>query len=273
MTMARVLVLATALMIARAVVAGPSPSMGLARPAATATPFPTFTFTVDSTGDGSDNNLSDISCDDGTGACTLRAAIEQANSLVSGSQQFTDKIFFSIAGSGPHTIRPASALPTITDPVLIDGYTQPGASPNTNGPGLGLNTVLMIELDGTNALPLAEPGVIGLHLEGGNSTVQGLVINRFSGSRIYMANNGGNIVKGNFIGTDVNGGTDLGNNGDGVGIGVASANNVIGGTDPRGGQRYLRQSKRCRHLRLRRDGELSPGQLHRHGRHRDHPSG
>ncbi len=39
-----------------------------------------------------------------------------------------DEIHFNIAGPGPHTIRPTSELPTITDPVMIDGYTQPGVS-------------------------------------------------------------------------------------------------------------------------------------------------
>ena len=48
-----------------------------------------------------------------------------------------------------HTIVPATPLPTISGPVTIDGYTQPGASPNTNGPGLGTNAVILIELDGT----------------------------------------------------------------------------------------------------------------------------
>ncbi len=37
------------------------------------------TFTVNSTGDGGDSNTGDGICNDGTGACTLRAAIQQAN--------------------------------------------------------------------------------------------------------------------------------------------------------------------------------------------------
>src|SRR5688500_12135627 len=36
-------------------------------------------FTVNSTGDGADSDLADGVCNDGTGQCTLRAAIEQAN--------------------------------------------------------------------------------------------------------------------------------------------------------------------------------------------------
>ena len=91
------------------------------------------TFTVNSTADPGDGV-----CD--ASECTLREAISAANA---GSG--TDTIAFNIPGDGPHTIRPTSALPTITDPVIIDGYTQPGASPNTNGPGLGLNTVIKPE--------------------------------------------------------------------------------------------------------------------------------
>src|SRR4051794_19733889 len=60
--------------------------------------------------------------DSGTGS--LRDAITQANntSLHPG----LDTINFNIAPGGVQTIRPASPLPTITDPVVIDGTTQPG---------------------------------------------------------------------------------------------------------------------------------------------------
>ena len=60
------------------------------------------------------------------GAGSLRQAILYANEIAG-----LDTIHFNIPGSGPHTIQPNSALPLITDPVFIDGYTQPGASTNT----------------------------------------------------------------------------------------------------------------------------------------------
>src|SRR6266446_4055184 len=41
-----------------------------------------------------------------------------------------DEIHFSIAGPGVHTIYPSTSLPHIIEAVIIDGYTQPGASPN-----------------------------------------------------------------------------------------------------------------------------------------------
>jgi len=159
-----------------------------------------------------------------SGPGSLRQAILDAN-----TNPGTDTITFNIPGTGPYTIQPTSALPTITDPVIIDGYTQSGASPNTNPAGTGLNTVLMIELDGSNAGIY----VAGLHISAGNSTVRGLVINRFHGygsKGIEVDMNSGNVIEGNFIGTDVTGTVALGNNIQGVLINAPG--NTIGGTTP-----------------------------------------
>src|SRR5437870_2614703 len=57
-----------------------------------------------------------------------------------------DTINFNIPGSGVHTITPATPLPLITSPVVIDGETQPGASANTLANGD--NAVLLIEISG-----------------------------------------------------------------------------------------------------------------------------
>ena len=171
-----------------------------------------------------------------SGPGTLRQAIIDAN-----SQAGKDYIHFNIPGTGPHTIQPISSLPTISDPVVIDGYTQPGATPNTNPVELGSNAVLKIELDGINAVT----NVSGLWIEAGNCVVRGLVINRFNDVGIHIQTNGGNSVEGNFIGTDISGTSDLGNADDGVRI--FSSNNTIGGTtlgagnviSGRGAQRHL----------------------------------
>ncbi len=160
---------------------------------------------------------------DDTGAGSLRQAILDAN-----ADSDLDEIHFNITtGSPPYTIQPTSLhpLPVITHPVVIDGYTQPGASPNTNPPHLGSNAVLMIELDGTNAGTTAN----GLEISAGNSTVRGLVINRFEGHGIKLTTNGGNRIEGNYIGTNVTG--DVGHGNGGVGVNVfGSPNNTIGGT-------------------------------------------
>ena len=63
-----------------------------------------------------------------TGAGSLRAAISNANLTAT-----LDTIDFNITvpASGVRTIMPATALPTIFSPIIIDGYSQTGASPNT----------------------------------------------------------------------------------------------------------------------------------------------
>jgi CSLREA domain-containing protein len=73
-------------------------------------------FTVNSTGDGADSNISDGVCDDGMGHCTLRAAIQQANANLGG-----DEVNFGVTG----TINLSSALPTLLTNITISG---PGAN-------------------------------------------------------------------------------------------------------------------------------------------------
>jgi CSLREA domain-containing protein len=148
------------------------------------------TFVVNSTGDAGDNSAGDGVCNDGSGNCTLRAAIEEANALAG-----ADVINFSITGGGPHTFTPASAYPTITGQVTIDGTTEPDYV-----------STPVVELNGTSA-----GAASGLSITAGSSTVKGLAINRFSASGIVIGTNGSNIVEGCFIGTDVNGTADLGN--------------------------------------------------------------
>ena len=78
-----------------------------------------------------------------SGAGSLRQAILDANAAGG-----ADTIAFNITGSGVHTIAPVTALPAITSPVTINGYSQPGASANTHDTTQGLDTVLKIEIDG-----------------------------------------------------------------------------------------------------------------------------
>jgi hypothetical protein len=125
--------------------------------------------------------------------------------------------------SGSRTISPSSALPAITDPVIIDGYTQPGASANTLANGN--NAVLKVGLDGANA-----GSANGLLIAGDGSTVRGLAIGNFSGDGIHLASSD-NVVAGNFIGTDVTGTIDHGNGGDGVAIANSAAAQTIYSND------------------------------------------
>ena len=179
------------------------------------------TITVTSTGDT-------IAVD---GVVTLREAITAANTNApSGDAPAGDPgmdvINFNILGGGVRTISPTSALPAITEPITINGYTQPGASANTLA--VGSDAILLIELDGTNA----GASTSGLTITAGNSTFRGLVINRFAFLGIDLQTNGGNTIAGNFIGTNASGtaGFPIPNNN--VGVYVKSANNIIGGVLP-----------------------------------------
>jgi len=182
------------------------------------------TFTVNLTGDAPDAKLDDNACDTKLiligSQCTLRAAIQEANDTAD-----PDTINFSIPGDAAYkTISPHSALPVINDEVTIDGYSQPGASPNTLAKGD--DAVLKIELNGTDAGNAA-----GLDVRD-KSVIRGLVINRFERQGIIIHSEGDRSrVEGNFIGTDPTGMADLGN--DGYGVNITSKFQVsVGGSSP-----------------------------------------
>ena len=71
------------------------------------------TFTVNTVDDADDGT-----CD--VDHCSLREAITAANHAVDGGI-----IQFNIAGAGPHTIQPTTALPAIVDGITLDGTTEP----------------------------------------------------------------------------------------------------------------------------------------------------
>lgn len=80
-----------------------------------------------------------------SGAGSFRQAIIDANTNSNAGDM--DLINFNIAGSGVHTISPSSALPSISEKVTIDGYSQPGASANTAIAPNPMNGTIMIEVD------------------------------------------------------------------------------------------------------------------------------
>ena len=154
-----------------------------------------------------------------SGAGSLRQAILSANAAPG-----ADEIQFNIPGSGVQTIAPLSALPTITEAVTIDGYSQPGASPNTLA--TGNNAVLQVELSGASA----PAGTSGLTITAAGSVIKGLAINRFGANGILITGAGatGNTIAGNYIGTNAAGTAALANGSHGVRIEAGAKNNRIG---------------------------------------------
>ena len=151
--------------------------------------------------------------DSGSSPLSLRQAIIDSNATPG-----LNTIHFSIGAVGSQqTIAPASALPSITNPVFIDGWSQGGA---------GYTGAPLIVIDGTDA----GTGSDGLDLETGSdgSTIRGLVINDFGGAGISITTSG-NLVESSYIGTDVSG-TVAAANGTGVEIASGGENNTIGGT-------------------------------------------
>jgi titin len=160
------------------------------------------------------------------GAGSLRAAINNSNATAG-----LNTIQFNIPGSGAHTIALTSPLPAIINSVIIDGTTQPGWSANTLT--TADNGVLTIQLSG-----LALGGKAnGLVITAGQSTVRGLAIDYFPGSGLVLQTKGGNVVQGDFIGTDPTGSYKRDNGADGIVISKGSSANQIGGASP--GQRNL----------------------------------
>lgn len=144
-----------------------------------------------------------------SGPGSLRQAILDANNTPG-----RDTIRFDISGAGPHTIRPTSPLPVITDPVVIDGWTEPDFAGQP-----------IVELDGSLA-----GNSHGLVLTAGESLIRGLTINRFDrfGIVISGAAANGNVVQGNFIGTNTGGTTALGNGLSGIWIINGAHDNLVG---------------------------------------------
>ncbi|MDZ4811844.1 MAG: hypothetical protein SGI99_04425 [Pseudomonadota bacterium] len=183
------------------------------------------TLTVDTTSDANFNL-----CTAAPGDCSLRGAINNANGTA-----IADTIAFNIPTSEPGCvpatgvcqIAPTSALTEIfTGDLIFDGYTQPGAQPNTNTPDQGgSNAQLKIVLSGSACVSCSRG--IGYFTTGG--TVRGMVINGFLGvSAIDFAGRATVVgtVEGCFIGTDVTGN-----------IAVPNASGVAFGGNPFGGDR------------------------------------
>ena len=162
-----------------------------------------------------------INTNDG-GAGSLRDAISTAQTS---APPVTIQFAIPPFDTSVKIITLSNSLPNVTSSILLDGYTQSNASPNTLSNAD--NAVLLIEVDGSF---MQSQNINGdaLAITGTNSTVRGLVIGGlgFVGNGIRVDGDN-NVVEGNFIGT-VPSGTD--NDGNEVGVVVNGNFNTIGGT-------------------------------------------
>jgi len=179
-------------------------------------------FTVNATGDGGDPNTGDGICSTSGGDCTLRAAIQEANASPNNSAG-PDEIRFDIPGSAsptsPHVIQPDSELPSVTDPVVIDGITE---ADHTGGKPV-------VELNGTNAGGTASGLVVDTN---GSLIARDLAVVNFSrfGFILSVDSGRGNRITGCHVGVRADGAAQAANGRAGVTIGTPAENTTIGGS-------------------------------------------
>lgn len=166
---------------------------------------------VNTPADGADMIPGDGFCDDGFGGCSLRAAIEEANAMPG-----ANTIDFNISGGCDQNIQPSTALPVITETVTINGYSQPGALPNTAS--IGSNATICITLNGASVGGFTD----GLTVNAVNSMIRGLNIIRWTDAGIEIGTGNGSVVEGNFIG-----GAGLANR---LGVSIFASGVLVGGS-------------------------------------------
>ena len=116
---------------------------------------------------------------------SLREAIIAANNTTG-----TDTVNFNISGTGAHTINVASALPTITEAVILDATSDDSFSANGNRPA--------IILDGNDVV---SDGLVITSTAYG-STIRGFIIRDFDGHGISIySGSSGNTIEGNYVGS------------------------------------------------------------------------
>ncbi len=144
------------------------------------------------------------------GAGSLRQAILDSNAATGQ----TNQIVFNILATGVRTINLNSALPAITNPVLMDATTL----------GAYLGSPL-IQIDGTNA----GAGANGFLLKASGNVIKGIAITHFSGDGILLQSSNQNTIAQDFIGVDPSGILAEANN-NGIEARGGSSSNIIGST-------------------------------------------
>lgn len=140
------------------------------------------------------------------GPGSLRAAMLAANAAPD-----VNTITFAIPGPWVHHIAPATPLPLISTPVIVDGLSQPGSA--SMAPMINLDGRF---LKGQLGIPSPLPGgpqagtnigvAPGFEVVASDVTIRGLGINRFPGPGVYVNNGTNNVhVEDSAIGAGVAG--------------------------------------------------------------------
>ncbi len=224
----------------------------------------TVQLVVNDNGDAADENVGDGTCLTAGGVCTLRAAIQEANANAAPDTIRFNIPGGSVPTIQPSTELPTISAPVTIDGttqpegwVQLDGFESPyganaadgleisagsstikglvinrfqgaGIRLTTNGGNTIIGNRFGTNVDGTAVLD-GSASILGEDssnnfIGGTNSQERNLFAHaiRFSG-----ANGGGNIIQGNYFGTDVTGMTRL----QAASVILESPNNTVGGSD------------------------------------------
>jgi len=161
---------------------------------------------------------------------TLRQALSYVNTNCDPYGPDTFAIHFNIPSAGPHTIATNAGFSLTCSDTVVDGYTQPGSSPNSLPAARdGSNAVIQVALDGS--------GMTGGNLfdvGADNAVVRGLALTNWpSFSNAIHVSGSSSKVAGNFIGLGAAGtgcSTTAGTSK--VGVGDGGFGNLVGGIVP-----------------------------------------
>ncbi len=146
-----------------------------------------------------------VSNSNDTGSGSFRNALVLAN-----GDADVDTIVFEVPGDGLF-LAPGLAYPSISKPLIIDGYTQSGAHPNTLAEGS--DAEIRVGLVGTSANAFAA----GLYLGSPGIVVRGLAVHGFGAAGLRLSPTAeGARIQGNFLGLSDSGTSGSGSQGVGV---------------------------------------------------------
>jgi parallel beta-helix repeat protein len=195
-------------------------------------PAQAATFLVDTTDDSGAVALQVCDADPSNANCSLRGALAKADSTA-GAHTIMFNVPISdagyIAATSHWRFAPATELRYSTRDLTVDGYSQPGATANTNAPADGgSNAVLKIEIRGPGIS--AQSTALRALDSGSSLTLRGLAVNRFQ-VNVALDAVGAHRIEGCFIGTDITG-TIAAETSNGSGTGIRSGGPaIIGGSD------------------------------------------
>lgn len=154
---------------------------------------------------------------------SLRWAMTQANA--DGGLNY---IHFDIPGGCPRIINLVAPLPTITDRVIIDGYTQPGSAPSTSTIGFNATICVGIRGDLSDDYAFRIPSSVGIshYLQ-----LSGVALGGFDTAAVDLQGGAGSWIHGVQFGGSL-GSTAIGNNAVNIRLaGNTTYYNMIGGEE------------------------------------------